>query len=70
MAIDPKPAPVLRYRPEARTESVEDLVSRFARGLIRVPSFQRALKWESREVLDLFDSIYRGYPIGSLLHLH
>lgn len=60
-------SPVLQRKPEARTETVEDLVDRFRRGLLRVPSFQRALKWQTKEVLDLYDSIYRGYPIGSLL---
>jgi len=37
------------------------------RGHVRVPSFQRGLRWEASDVQDLFDSIYRGYPIGSLL---
>ncbi len=36
-------------------------------GRIRVPEFQRGLKWKAEQVVDLFDSIYRGYPIGSLL---
>lgn len=36
-------------------------------GRIRIPSFQRGLVWDSRDVLELFDSIYRGFPIGSLL---
>jgi hypothetical protein len=29
--------------------------------------FQRGLEWQTRHVLELFDSIYRGFPIGSLL---
>ncbi len=59
--------PRLPRKPEARTEKVEDLVERVRRGLIRVPRFQRALNWMSSEVVELFDSIYRGYPIGALL---
>lgn len=35
--------------------------------MIRVPTFQRGLKWQAKDVVDLLDSIYRGYPIGSLL---
>lgn len=54
-------------RPEARTESVEDLVTAVLRGEVRIPVFQRGLEWQIRHVLELFDSIYRGFPIGSLL---
>jgi hypothetical protein len=62
-----KTAPVLSRRPEARAETVEELVSKVLRGLVRVPSFQRGLKWKAKDVIDLLDSVYRGYPIGSLL---
>jgi hypothetical protein len=54
-------------RPEAKTDSVEDLVAAALRGEVRIPVFQRGLEWQSTHVLDLFDSIYRGFPIGSLL---
>jgi Protein of unknown function DUF262 len=57
----------LPKKPEARTEKVESLVEKVLRGYVRVPLFQRRLKWLSQHVVDLFDSIYRGYPIGSLL---
>lgn len=57
----------LQRRPDARTDAVEDLVDRVRRGEVRIPRFQRPLKWQSSDVLDLFDSVYRGYPIGSLL---
>lgn len=36
-------------------------------GKIRVPAFQRPLRWGQSEVARLFDSVYRGYPIGTLL---
>ncbi len=54
-------------RPEARADSVEDLVAMALRGELRIPVFQRGLKWEAQHVLELFDSMWRGYPIGSLL---
>lgn len=60
-------APSLPQRPEARTFSVEDLVRRVLSGQVRVPSFQRDLKWQVKDVLDLLDSIFRGYPVGTLL---
>lgn len=59
--------PQLPRKPEARTEKVEDLVEYVHRGRVRVPWFQRGLKWTSENVEVLFDSLYRGYPIGSLL---
>lgn len=37
------------------------------RGDVRIPVFQRGLRWGATNVIELFDSIYRGYPIGSLL---
>ena len=35
------------------------------KGTIRIPPFQREYVWEPRRVKDLFDSIYRKFPIGS-----
>jgi hypothetical protein len=57
----------LTERPKADTTTVEDLVNLVARGFIRIPTFQRGLKWEKEDVLKLYDSIYKGYPVGSLL---
>jgi hypothetical protein len=54
-------------RPSATTYELEDLVRDVWAGKIRVPHFQRDFRWGRRDVLRLFDSIVRGYPIGSLL---
>jgi hypothetical protein len=54
-------------QPTARTYSVEDLVELVLKGRIRVPHFQRRLRWQWEDVRRLFDSILRGYPIGSVL---
>ena len=32
-----------------------------------IPSIQREFVWEKDQILDLFDSVLRGYPIGSFL---
>lgn len=37
------------------------------RGQLRVPKFQRPFVWRPEQMLALFDSIERGFPIGSLL---
>lgn len=37
------------------------------KGRLVVPIFQRAYIWEKKQRIDLFDSIKRGFPIGSLL---
>jgi hypothetical protein len=38
-----------------------------SRYFIQIPKFQRSLVWKSEQKLGLIDSIYRGFPIGSLL---
>lgn len=53
--------------PEAKSYNIQNLLSKFLRGEIRVPAFQRRIKWEPSDALKLFDSIFRGYPIGTLL---
>lgn len=57
----------LTRRPQATAFSIEDLLDRVRRGEVRIPEFQRPLKWTAEDVRDLFDSVYRGYPIGTLL---
>ncbi|PRQ07060.1 DUF262 domain-containing protein [Enhygromyxa salina] len=38
-----------------------------AEGQLRMPGFQRAFRWEAKDRWALLDSIYRGYPVGTLL---
>jgi len=57
----------LPRRPQATAFSIEDLIDKVRRGEIRVPEFQRRLRWTAEDVRMLFDSIYRGYPVGTLL---
>lgn len=54
-------------RLQAETKTVEELINQVKRGLVRIPSFQRPLRWKAEDVKLLFDSIYQGYPIGSFL---
>ncbi|MEU9830287.1 DUF262 domain-containing protein [Streptosporangium sp. NPDC048047] len=57
----------LETRPSATTYDVEKLVGMAWRGQIRVPHFQRDFRWGREDVIRLFDSIVKGYPVGSLL---
>jgi hypothetical protein len=62
----PPPSPLTR-RPKATAFSIEDLLDHVKQGSIRIPEFQRPLKWKARDIHELLDSVYRGYPIGTLL---
>lgn len=57
----------LTRRPQATAFSIEDLMDRVRRGEVRIPQFQRPLQWTAEDARELFDSVYRGYPIGTLL---
>ncbi|WP_440104851.1 DUF262 domain-containing protein [Streptosporangium sp. H16] len=57
----------LDTRPSATTYDVEKLIGMAWRGQIRVPHFQRDFRWGREDVIRLFDSIVKGYPVGSLL---
>ena len=43
------------------------LVDMYKRGELRLPEIQRQYVWQSTRVRDLLDSLYRGYPSGSIL---
>ncbi len=59
--------PRLARPPEAISISVEDLLAYVGDGKVRVPRFQRKMRWGRGERVALFDSILRGYPVGTLL---
>lgn len=46
---------------------LEDLFKDISAGKLRIPRFQRPFVWKPDDMLSLFDSIRRGYPIGTLL---
>jgi hypothetical protein len=46
---------------------VRELVTMIKNGDLRLPEMQRRYVWKSTRVRDLFDSLYRGYPSGSIL---
>lgn len=56
-AMDPKPT----------SERIEQLAQRVLIGDIILPEFQRPFVWKRSQILELVDSIFRNYPIGSML---
>jgi hypothetical protein len=47
--------------------SVRELVDMIDRGELRLPELQRRYVWPATRVRDLVDSLYRGYPSGTIL---
>ena len=57
----------LQKPPQALSLTVRRVLGKVQLGEVRVPDFQRPLRWRAADVVKLFDSILKGYPIGSLL---
>jgi len=47
--------------------NVGELVGMIGRGDLRLPEMQRRYVWPATRVRDLLDSLYRGYPSGTIL---
>lgn len=48
-------------------QSIRQLIDAVLRGQVRIPAFQRGFVWEPERIAYLMDSIYKGYPFGSLM---
>jgi hypothetical protein len=48
-------------------QSIREILDAVYRGQVRIPAFQRGFVWDPDRVAFLIDSIYKGYPFGSLL---
>lgn len=53
--------------PKPEIFRIEELVNRVKVGDIKLPKFQRLFIWNKQDILNLLDSVYKGYPIGSIL---
>lgn len=51
----------------SNNESIRDLVKQIMSGRIQLPEIQRRYVWKPEKVRALIDSIYKGYPSGSIL---
>jgi hypothetical protein len=47
--------------------NLRHLVDNISRGDVALPELQRPFVWSNSKVRDLFDSMYRGFPVGYLL---
>lgn len=48
-------------------EYMRQILVRLDEGKYGIPAFQRDFVWKPGQVIDLFDSILKGYPIGSII---
>lgn len=58
---------IQRRDPKPEILRIEQLVGQVKTGDIKLPKFQRPFVWRRKEMLSLLDSVYKGYPIGSIL---
>jgi len=49
------------------TYNLSTLIEEIRRGEIALPDIQRPFVWSTAKVRDLFDSMYKGFPVGYLL---
>ena len=66
MSAQPVSARDLGVEPEAETYRLHQLVDLVRAGRMRLPHFQRELKWGKEDVVALFDSIFRGPSSGQM----
>ncbi|RPK08312.1 GmrSD restriction endonuclease domain-containing protein [Priestia endophytica] len=59
----------MTYKHDAKPEvlRIEELIHNVKSGDIKLPKFQRPFVWKKEDILALLDSIYKRYPIGSIL---
>jgi hypothetical protein len=50
-----------------QTYRIVDLLDLVQEGRLRVAPFKRAWRWSPDDVVALFDSLHRGYPVGALV---
>ncbi len=48
-------------------KSISTIIKEFKDGKIAIPEIQRDVVWNADQVKSLLDSIYQGYPCGSLI---
>ena len=54
--------------PDPVKKTLEDIFKDVEKGKVAVPKFQRYWTWNRQQIEELWESIFRSYYIGSLLH--
>lgn len=52
---------------EVKLKSVSQLKALFEKRIFAIPKLQREFVWNSKKAAELMDSIYKNYPIGTIL---
>ncbi len=55
---------------KANIKRLSEYITDFEKGNLQVPAFQRDFVWTNEQKLELFNSINKGYPIGSIILWH
>ncbi|WP_082515349.1 DUF262 domain-containing protein [Methylobacterium sp. Leaf112] len=53
--------------PQPSVDRIEEVATRILTGDILLPKFQRNFVWSKGQILELWDSIAKNYPVGSVL---
>jgi hypothetical protein len=51
-----------------QNKSLTDFIRQLADGRYLIPTFQRLFIWDPEHISNLWDSVYRCYPIGTILY--
>jgi hypothetical protein len=53
---------------KTNSKTIMEFVTMLAEGKLLIPTFQREFIWSPDNIIKLWDSIYRFYPVGSILY--
>jgi hypothetical protein len=56
-----------RKPPDPKSSPISSLIKDYLEKKLLLPEIQRSYVWKAKKIRDLMDSIYRGYPAGSIL---
>ncbi len=57
----------MREAPKPEVPYLKTIFGRITAGTYRIPAFQRGFVWTEAQILQLLESVFRGFPVGSVL---